>query len=446
MSNHHPREQFGSRLGFILASAGSAVGLGNIWRFPYVTGENGGAAFLFIYIFMVFFLGFSVMLSEFVIGRGTQKSSVGALRELGGTKWSLLGWMGIIASIIILSFYGVVGGWTIKYFVTAFTGLPSGTDAAAQAGKAFQLFTQNTFSVVFYQAIFMLITIFIVSKGISEGIEKFSKILMPALFIIMIILAIRSLTLNGAMEGVIFYLKPDFSKINGNVILAAMAQAFFSLSIGIGVMLTYGSYLNKKEPLPSSAFQVCILDTLVAFISGLIIFPAVFAFGFQPTAGPGLTFITLPVIFSQIYAGPIWAGLFFLILIIASITSSISLLGIISAHFIDEKKWSKTFSSWVIGIGTFILGIPSAVSLSGNLNIFGKSFMDCMDFTVTNIMMPIGGILIVCFTGWVMTKKAKKKETKQSSGHFKLLPAWDIICKVIAPIAISIIFIKGLKW
>ena len=440
------REQFGSRLGFILASAGSAVGLGNIWRFPYVTGENGGAAFVFIYLLMVFSIGFTVMLAEFTLGRRTQRNNVGALMRLGGKKWSMVGWLGIVASIIILSFYGVIGGWTIKYFLAVFQGLPSGADAAAQAGKTFEGFITHSPSVILYQALFMIATIWVVSKGIGQGIERFCKILMPALFVIMLVLVVRSVTLDGAMEGIIFYLKPDFSKVTGGMILAAMGQAFFSLSLGNGGMLTYGSYLRKEEPLPSSAFQICILDSLVAFLSGLIIFPAVFAFGFEPGAGAGLTFVTLPAVFSQMFGGAFWAGLFFLLLIIASLTSSVNMLEVVCSHFIDEKGWSRAKAPWAIGGGIFLLGVPSAISLAGGLNIFGKSFLDAMDFIASNLMMPVGGLFIVLFTGWVISDAAKDEVTNGGRIPFAMLPVWQVLCKVVAPLAIGYIFFQGLAW
>lgn len=444
MSSKTKRDQFGSRMGFILASAGSAVGLGNIWRFPYVAGENGGAVFLFVYFIMVLCIGFSVMLAELVIGRKTKRCAVGAFTELGGKKWAVVAWAGLIAGVVLLSFYGIVGGWTIKYFIGIFKGLPQGPDVAAQAGGNFSAFINNTKSIIFYQFIFMAATILIVSKGISKGIEKSSKILMPVLFLILIALAIRALTLKGGIEAVSFYLIPDFSKLNTKIVLAAMAQTFFSLSIGIGGMLTYGSYLKKDEPIVSSALQICGLDTLVAFLSGLIIFPAVFAFGFEPTAGPGLTFITLPAVFTKMPGGYIWAIMFFTLLVIASITSSVNLLEISCSYFVDEKKWPRPKAAWILGSATFILGIPSAISLTGDLSFFGKSFMDWMDFLVTNLLLPLGGIMMVLFTGWVLSKDIKKEATAHANKDFYLLPVWDVICKFVAPIAITIVFIEGL--
>lgn len=440
---NNKRGQFGSRIGFILASAGSAVGLGNIWRFPYVAGENGGAVFLSVYLIMVLTIGFSVLLAEFVIGRKTKRSAVGSFRELGGKYWSLVAWAGLFAGVILLSFYGIVGGFTIKYFVNAITGLPTGENVAALAGKNFGEFVNNTTSVVLFQFLFMGATIFIVSKGVSSGIERSSKILMPLLFIIMIALAIRSLTLPGGLKAVSFYLIPDFSMLNAKIVLAAMSQTFFSLSVGIGAMLAYGSYFGDDEPIVSSTIQICLLDTLVAFLSGLIIFPAVFSFGFQPGAGPSLTFITLPAVFSKMPGGYIWALMFFLLLVIASITSSVNLLEISCSYFVDEKNWSRPKAATILGSIIFILGIPSAISLTGNLDIFDKSYMDWMDFLITNLLLPLGGIMMVLFTGWVLTKETKEEVTTHNGKKFVLLPVWDFICKLVAPVAITIVFIKG---
>ena len=401
---------------------------------------------MFLYLALVFTIGFTVMLAEFVLGRRTQRNNVGALMRLGGKAWSVVGWLGIVASILILSFYGVIGGWTIKYFLSVFNGLPSGADAAARAGEAFGGFISDSPSVIGYQALFMVATIVIVSRGIGEGIERFCKVLMPALFLILLALMVRSVTLDGAMDGIAFYLKPDFSKVTGGMFLAALGQAFFSLSLGNGGMLTYGSYLGKKEPLPSSAFQICLLDSLVAFLSGLIIFPAVFAFGFAPASGAGLTFVTLPAVFSQMFGGIFWAGLFFLLLVIASLTSSVNMLEVACAHFIDEKGWSRKKTPWVIGGAIFLLGIPSALSLAGGLEIFGKGFLDAVDFVASNLMMPIGGFCMVIFTGWFITGEAKDELTNGGLLPFTLLPVWQVSCKVVAPLAIAYIFLAGLSW
>lgn len=438
------RDQFASRLGFILASAGSAIGLGNIWRFPFVAGENGGAAFVCIYLALVLAVGLPVMLAEFIIGRHTQQSAVGALRKLGGPVFIPLGAMGVVAAVIILSFYGVVGGFTIRYtFVALFGGVNL---EAAAAGKVFETFVSSPVQVISFQVVFMAVTIFIVSKGIGKGIERFCKIFMPLLFVMLIILTIRSITLPGASEGLAFYLKPDFSKVTDKTVLAAMGQAFFSLSLGIGAMLVYCSYLGKQEPLLSSALQVGILDSLVAFIAGLVIFPAVFAFGFEPGSGPGLTFVTLPAVFAKMPGGSIFAALFFGLLAIASFTSSVNMLEIVCAYFLDEKGWKRNSSAWILGGGIFLLGIPSALSLTGSPTLFGKPFLDAMDFIASNVMMPIGGMGYALFAGWWIHRIAKE-ELKGADGRpFALFSVWSWLCRIVAPLAIGIIFVNGLHW
>ncbi|WP_300668158.1 sodium-dependent transporter [Desulfoluna sp.] len=444
MSDVESRDQFGSRIGFILASAGSAVGLGNIWRFPFVAGENGGAAFVFIYLLLVFCIGMPVMLAEFVVGRRGQGDPVGSLRRVAGKLFTPLGGMGIVASMIILSFYAVVGGWTIKYTFDALIGA-LGTDVES-AGAVFGAFVENPSSVIFYQAIFMLGTYGVVARGIGNGIEKFCTIFMPILFLLLIVLAVRSVTLPGASEGLAFYLKPDFSKVNGATILAALGQAFFSLSIGIGVMLTYGSYFKKSEPLVSPAFQICFLDSFVALIAGLVIFPAVFAFGFEPGAGPGLTFVTLPAVFTKMPGGSLFAVLFFFLLVIASLTSSMSLLEVISAYFVDERKWSRRKATLVVACFTFLLGIPSAISLGGGLNIGGKSFLDAMDFVASNVIMPLGGMGFALLTGWVLHTMAREELSGPDGQPSAIYKPWRVICCVVAPVAIGWIFVTGLKW
>lgn len=446
MSNGVEREQWGSKLGFILAAAGSAVGLGNIWRFPYITGQNGGAAFVLVYVALVFIIGFSVMLAEISIGRNAQLNAVGSFQKIKGGAWPIVGWMGVAAGFIILSYYGVIAGWTMAYIVKSFTGL-MGAAEAGKAGDVFGGFISNGPQAIAWQAAFMFITIWVVFKGIGEGIEKYCKILMPALFLILLILIGRSVTLEGAGKGLAFYLSPDFSKINGGVILAALGQAFFSLSLGMGCMITYGSYLGKKEILPGAAAQVCFLDTMVAFLAGLVIFPAVFAFGVEPGAGPGLTFITLPSVFAKMPGGTIWSALFFLLLFIAALTSAISLLEVVTAYFMDEMKWSRAKAAWTMGIIIFLLGIPSALAQGAmTINVFGKDFLSAADFLASNILLPLGGLFIAVFVGWIWTDGARKEVTNDGAHPFGLMVPWVWVCKIVAPIAIAYIFITGLKW
>ncbi|SMG21003.1 sodium-dependent transporter [Dethiosulfovibrio salsuginis] len=439
------REQWGSKIGFILAAAGSAVGLGNIWKFPYVTGTNGGGAFVLIYVLMVACIGFSVMLAELVIGRRAQLNAVGSFEKIKGGAWPMVGWLGLACGFLILSYYGVVGGWTIKYILHSFTGLME-IAGAGNAGEAFGGFISNPVMVVLYQAIFMFSVIWVVYRGVGEGIERYCKILMPALFILMIILIGRSVTLEGAGAGIEFYLKPDFSKVTAGTVLAALGQAFFSLSLGMGCMITYGSYLQKDISLPGAAAQVCFLDTLVALLAGLVVFPAVFAFGVEPGAGPGLTFITLPGIFSKMPGGMMWSGLFFLLLFVAALTSAISLLEVACSYFID-KGWTRAKAAWTMGTLIFLLGIPSAISLGGGLKIGGKDFIDAAGFMTDQIMMPIGGLLICVFVGWVIKDIAKEELTNNGKlPLFAGFDAWVMFVKFVAPLSILYIFITGLKW
>jgi len=438
------REQWGSKLGFILATAGSAVGLGNIWRFPYITGKFGGAAFVLIYVGIVVFIGFSVMLAEMAIGRRAQLNAVGSFEKLKGGMWPIVGWMGVAAGFIILAYYCVIAGWTIKYTIFSFTGLMDAA-TAGKAGDVFGAFVTDTTQVVIYQAIFMLGTIWIVYKGIGEGIERYCKFLMPSLFIILLILIVRAVTLPGAEKGIAFYLHPDFSKLDAGAWGAALGQVFFSLSLGMGCMITYGSYTNKQDKLPLSALPVCIIDTSVAFLAGLVIFPSVFAFGMDAGAGPGLTFVTLPQVFAKMPGGPIWSAFFFILLFIAAITSSISLLEVVCAYFIDNG-WTRSKAAWVMGIIIFFLGVPAAYSLTGNLKFLGKDFLDAMDFLASNVLLPLGGFFIAIFVGWIWADEARKEVSNNGTYSFGLMELWIWSCRILSPVAIAYIFFTGLKW
>lgn len=444
MAQNAEREQWGSKIGFILAAAGSAVGLGNIWRFPYITGQYGGAAFVVVYMALVIIIGSSVMLAEMAIGRKAQLNAVGSFQKLAGGLWPIVGWMGIVSGFTILSFYGVIGGWTIKYFFHSFTGLMA-ESAAGKAGDVFGAFVSNPTMVIAYQAVFMITTVWVVYKGVGEGIEKYCKFLMPALFLILFVLIARSVTLEGATKGLDFYLKPDFSKITGTTIAAALGQAFFSLSLGMGCMITYGSYVDKQTTLPSSAVQICVIDTMVAFLAGLVIFPAVFAFGVDAGAGPGLTFVTLPSVFAMMPGAMIWSALFFLLLYIAALTSAISLLEVVSAYFID-RGWSRPKAAIIMGFLIFALGVPCATSLSGAPKVYGKDFLDAMDFLSSNVLLPLGGVFISLFVGWFWTADARKEVTNEGTHSFGLMEIWIWICRVVAPAAILYIFYTGLKW
>ncbi|KAB3534706.1 sodium-dependent transporter [Alkaliphilus pronyensis] len=440
------RDQWGSKIGFILAAAGSAIGLGNIWKFPFMAGQNGGGAFVFLYFAILIVVGFTLMMAELTIGRHTQLSPVGAYRKLKA-KWAWVGFLGVLAGFLILSFYSVIGGWVIRYIVKALTGAFTISDPDALGGL-FGAFITNPLEPLVYHAIFMALTLGIVIGGVKGGIEKYSKILMPSLFVMMILIMIRSLTLDGAMEGVKFLLLPDFSKINGGVVLAALGQVFFSLSLGMGTMITYGSYLNKDENLVDSSIQIPLLDTAIALVAGLAILPAVFAFGFNPEGGPGLLFITLPAVFSQMPLGSLFGVLFFVLVLFAALTSSISLLEVVVAYFVDEKNWDRKKSSLVFGLIIFLFGIPSSLGIgiwSDIRIIAGRDILDSVDFVASNVLLPLGGMLLCIFIGWVWgLDNAFKEVTNNGKIKFPLMNVWGFLVKWVAPIAIGIVFVQGL--
>jgi NSS family neurotransmitter:Na+ symporter len=439
------RGSWGSRIGFVLAAAGSAVGLGNVWKFPYMAGENGGGAFLVLYLGIAFTIGISVMLGEFVIGRAAERNPVGAFAALKGGAWKIAGGIGVAAGFLILSFYSVVAGWTIAYVVKSASGALATTDAAA-LGAAFGAFSGAVAEPILYHALFMAMTIGVVMFGVQNGIERVCKILLPTLFIILVILAVRALTLPGAMAGIKFFLAPDFSKVTAATVNGALAQAFFSLSVGMGAMITYGSYLAPNENLPRATFQVTLFDTLVAVIAGLVIMPAVFAFGISPAAGPKLVFITLPAVFTQMPAGTFFAVLFFLLLVIAALTSAVSLLEVVVAYFVDERGMKRRTVSIVAGGVIFLLGVPSSLSMGAwsGFKIAGKEFLSLMDYIGSNLMLPAGGILVSVFIGWVILPRAMEEATSRGGHPFPLARAWVFICRWIAPAAISWILISGL--
>ena len=380
------RGQWGSKLGFIMAAAGSAVGLGNIWKFPYIVGQNGGGAFVLVYILCTIAVGLPIMLAEFTIGRKTNLNPVGAFQALRPkTHWVKIGYMGVLAGFLILSFYGVVGGWTLAYFFKALTHTVSNFASSKEAGQFFGSFIANTWEVLFYHALFMGICVGIVLRGVHGGIERACKILMPTLVIILIILMFRALTLPGAIDGVEFYLKPDFSKIGPQTILIALGQAFFSLSLGMGCMLTYGSYLPEQEDLASATVYVVVFDTMIALLVGMVIFPAVFAMGLEPAEGPSLVFSVLPAVFMDMPFGNLVSVIFFALLAIAAITSGISLLEVVVAYFIDQRKWKRNKAVLITSATIFAFGVPSGLSFG----VLSEAKLFDMTFLITSTILPL---------------------------------------------------------
>ncbi|MFO8055546.1 MAG: sodium-dependent transporter [Bacteroidales bacterium] len=448
MSNKLPvRDSFSSKFGVIAAAAGSAVGLGNIWRFPYVAGENGGGAFLLIYIIFISVIGVSVMLSEFAIGRKAQRNVFGSFKKLApGKPWFLVGFMGVVAAFVILSFYSAVAGWTLEYTYNSLMNSFQGKNPA-EIESMFDNFRANSWRPAMWLLLFMIVTALIVWAGVKNGIERYARVLMPVLFLLIIILGIRSITLDGAMEGLKFLFKPDFSKLSTNSILEALGQAFFSLSIGMGALITYGSYISKKENLSLSAIQVTFTDAVVAILAGIAIFPAVFAFGIEPGSGPGLVFVTLPNIFIQMPGGYFFAVLFFTLLIVAALTSSISVLEVVVAYFSEEFNISRSKATVLGSVTITALGLVCAMSWGATKTwtIFGLTTFECMDWLSANLLLPLGGFFIVIFVGWVLgAEKMKDEISNQGQLNVRLFAFYDFIVKFIAPIAIAIVFMDSI--
>ena len=446
------RANFGSKLGVILASAGSAVGLGNIWRFPYETGNHGGAAFILVYIGCVLFFGIPIMIAEFSIGRHSRSNTARAYQKLApGTHWRWVGRMGVLAGFLILGYYSVVAGWTLDYIVQAAANSFAGQTADGFIA-AFNELTANPWRPAMWMLTFMLITHFIVVKGVEKGIEQSSKIMMPMLFILLIILAICAISLPGASNGIKFLLQPDFNKVDGNVLLGAMGQAFFSLSLGMGCLCTYASYFRKDVNLPKTALNVGLIDTMVAILSGFIIFPAAFSVGLQPDAGPSLLFITLPNVFQQAFGGVPWLAIilsimFYLLLALAALTSTISLHEVATAYLHEEFDMTRRKAAILVTTGCSVLGVLCSLSLGvgKELTIFGMTLFDFFDFLTAKIMLPLGGFFIAIFTGWFLDKHIVWEEVS-NNGTLKrsIYRSWLFLLKYVAPIGIAFIFVNEL--
>lgn len=446
------RANFGSKLGVILASAGSAVGLGNIWRFPFETGNHGGAAFILIYLGCVLFFGIPIMVAEFSIGRHSRANTAGAYRILApGTQWRWVGRMGVLAGFLILGYYSVVAGWTLEYIIQAATNAFAG-QSANDFIASFNGFVSNPWRPALWMIVFMLMTHFIIVKGVERGIEKSAKIMMPMLFILLIVLAVCSISLPGAGAGIEFLLKPDFSKVNGNVLLGAMGQAFFSLSLGMGCLCTYASYFRNDTNLTKTALNVGWIDTMVAILAGFIIFPAAFSVGIQPDAGPSLLFITLPNVFQQAFGNLPWLAvilsiMFYVLLALAALTSTISLHEVVTAYLHEEFNLTRGRAAKLVTAGCTVLGVLCSLSLGvgKELTIFGLTLFDLFDFVTAKIMLPLGGFFIAIFTGWYLDKRIVWEEVSNNGTLPKAIyRIWLFLLKYIAPIGIGFIFINEL--
>ncbi|MFQ5801265.1 MAG: sodium-dependent transporter [Candidatus Methylomirabilales bacterium] len=445
------RETWSSRIGFILAAAGSAIGLGNIWRFPYLTGQNGGAAFVFIYLSIVLLIGLPVMMAEVGLGRFTRRNPVGAFERVApNSLWRNVGVLGVITGFAILSYYSVVAGWTIGYTLKAATGAFAGLTDPGQTGKLFAHFVGDGRTVLTFHALFMALTVGVVIGGLRRGIERWTLILMPLLFLMLSLLVLRSLTLEGAGKGIAFYLQPDFSKVTAATFLAALGQAFFSLSLGMGAMITYGSYLSEREDAVVAAASVGLFDTIAALLAGLAIFPALFVVeGVEPTAGAGLAFVVLPAIFHRIPFGVVFGTVFFLLLAVAALTSAISLLEVCVAYLIDEKGWSRKGACFLVGMVSFLLGIPAALSIGASdflssLPGIQIGFLDLMDTVFGNFALTLGGLLLCLFIGWRWARGDALAGMMQGSSYPGLGRPWLFLIRYLCPLAVGTILLQFL--
>jgi neurotransmitter:Na+ symporter, NSS family len=440
------RDNFTGKLGIVLATVGSAVGLGNIWRFPYEAGQNGGGAFILIYLVCVFLLGFPLVMAEFAVGIKAKANVVGSFKSLApNTKWFFVGLMGVLAGFMIMGFYYVVTGWTAEYFWQAIQGnlLHKSPEEYKQM---FDSFVTNPFKPVFWTIVMIAFVHIVIINGIKNGIEKVSKILMPILFVLMIILAIHSLMLPNAMEGVRFMFEPKFEDITSQGVLTALGQAFFSLSLGMGCLITYASYFGKDTHVSRTAFQVTSLDTLVAIVAGVVIFPAVFSFGMQPDEGTGLVFVMLPTIFQQMPVSYFWSSLFYLLLALAAFTSVISLHEVVTAYVKEEFAISRKKAVTIVSVSVLVLAIFASLSLGGSVPpIAGKTVFEWLDFITASILLPLGGVAVSVFVGWYLDKRilldVLQQEGKRTFHFFK---TYIFVLRYLAPACILVVFFHNL--
>ena len=439
-------------MGAILAAAGSAVGLGNIWRFPFETGNHGGAAFILIYLGCVFVLGLPIMIAEFTIGRRSKASTGGAYEKLApGTLWKWVGYLGVLTGFLILGYYSVVAGWTLEYIYQAATCGFSGKSSEEFIGM-FQSFSQNPFRPLIWLFFFMAATHFVIVRGVKDGIEKSSKVMMPVLFILVVLLAVCSVTLPGSEKGLSFLLKPDFSKVTADVFLGAMGQAFFSMSLGMGCLSTYASYFGKDTRLGHTAMSVGLIDTFVAVLAGIIIFPAAFSVGIQPDAGPSLIFITLPNVFQQAFSGTpalayICSVAFYVLLALAALTSTISLHEVSTAFLHEKFHFTRGRAATLVTAGALIIGIVSSLALGewSSYTIGGMNFFDALDYLTAKIMLPVGGMFAAIFVGWIIDHQIVKDEaTNYGTLRASFYPVYRFVLRFVAPVGIALIFVNEL--
>jgi len=447
--------QWSSRMTFILAATGSAVGLGNIWKFPYITGENGGGAFVIVYLICIAAIGVPIMMAEIMLGRRGRQSPINTMSVLATEAnrrqvWVLLGWLGVVAGFLILSYYSVIAGWALSYVFRSASGVFNGATADG-VSSIFTTFISNPESVLAWHTIFMIVTMIIVSRGVKHGIERAVTYLMPSLFVLLAVLLFYSASTGYFSQGIDFLFTPDFSKLTPASILVAMGHAFFTLSLGMGAIMVYGSYLPKNTSIAKSSMIIALADTAVALLAGMVIFPIVFANNLEPGVGPGLIFKTLPIAFGQMEAGILVGTLFFILLVFAALSSSISLIEPAVAWLVENKNMSRVLASVWCGLVTWLVGIGTVLSFNiwsektWSMRGFGvtlfenKTFFDTLDGLTANVMLPLGGLFIAIFAGWLMKVESSKKELSTYETGYNL---WLLLVRVVAPIAVMVVFLN----
>ena len=442
------REHWGSRIGFIMAAAGSAIGLGSLWRFPYLAGENGGGAFVLLYVLFTFFVAVPVFIAELVIGRNTQRSAVSAFGDLSNqsNNWKLLGWLNVLTTFLILSYYSVVSGWCVNYALMSINHFTAGRTPEQIRDVFTSLYTSGDINI-FWLFIFILLNIGIVYGGIRKGIEYWSRKLMPALLFILIGLFFYSMTLSGFGDAFKFLFYPDFAKLKASSILDALGMSFFTMSVGLGIIITYGSYMKHSEDIPKTGFIVSTMTMLVSLFGSLMIFPIIFTFGMAPEGGPGLVFKTLPVLFNELPGTLVISTVFFILLVFTALTSTISLLEVVVANLMELLSWSRGKSVLLSSLGIFIFGIPSALSGSGGIfanwkALYGKDFFDTLNYFTGSWMLPLAALFTTLFVGWFMDKKVSADEFLKGTSLGKILRVWFFLIRWLAPVAILLVILQ----
>lgn len=444
--SNRPRALWASRFGFVLAAAGSAIGLGNIWKFPYITGQHGGGAFVLVYLACIALVGVPILMAELLIGRQGRRDAVGSFAALERPRspWMLVGWGGVAASFILLSFYAVVAGWSFDYVVMAARGALHGRSPAEIEGL-FGAVVSSPSRVIFWQGLFVVATVAVVLGGIRGGIERCSRILMPALFVLLLVLFGRGLLSAGGPPALRFMFQTDFSALTPQALLDALGHAFFTLSLGAGTMITYASYLDPEAELGGLALRIALLDTLMALLAALTIFSVAFAAGIEPGAGPGLVFQTLPILLLELPFGSVLALLFFLLLAFAALSSSISMLEVTVAYLVDEKAWPRWRATGLVGVAAFLVGLPSALSFNlwqDDKFFFGRTFFDACDLLVSSYLLPLGGLLVAIYVGWIWPRRHPLGDIVVGHRQQLVVRGWLLLLRYVAPAAVIIVLLN----